>query len=157
MKVSVLLFAALREAVGERRLTLDLADGATLRDLASCLGESYPSARPLLPTVAFAIDNEYVPGDSALSEGNEVALIPPVTGGASTVESVESPPQDSLFWITTTPLEPHAQELMARVRGDEHGAIALFYGVVRNENEGRKVIRLEYEAHVPMALKKVAE
>ena len=150
----MLLFAAVREAIGERHLTLDLSEGATLRDLASCLAESYPSAGPLLPTVAFAVDDEYVRDDCVLREGSEVALIPPVSGGAATGESMESPPRDSLFWITTTPLEPHAQELMALVRGDEHGAIALFYGVVRNENEGRKVIRLEYEAHVPMARKR---
>src|SRR4051794_25361287 len=122
MRVSVLLFAAVREAVGERQLTLDLAEGATLRDLTSYLAASYPSARPLLPTVAFAIDDEYVRGNSVLSEGSEVALIPPVSGGASTLESRESPSRDSLFWITTAPLEPHAHELMARVRGDEHGA-----------------------------------
>src|SRR5579859_7232426 len=115
MRVSVLLFAAVREAVGERRLTLDLAEGATLRDLSACLAESYPAARSLLPAVAFAVDDEYVAGDRVLSEGSEVELIPPVSGGASTVESTESPPRDSLFWITTAPLEPHAQELMARV------------------------------------------
>lgn len=146
MKVSLILFAGLKDVVGRRDLCLEIGEGATIADLKERLAVEYPRVKPLLKTLVFAIDDEYVAFEEKLHDGAEVALIPPVSGGADT---------DRLFRITTEPM--HGKELAGLVRRDDSGAIALFYGVVRNNSEGRDVERLEYEAHESMALRKMRE
>lgn len=148
MKVSLLLFAGLRDAVGQRTLCMEFEDGATVSDLKRRLGVEYPRVEPMLKTVVCAIDDEYVPAEESLREGAEVALIPPVSGGA-----VETSP--GLFRLSHEVMDP--QQLVGLVRRDEAGAIALFYGIVRNHSEGRDVERLEYEAHESMAVRKMRE
>jgi molybdopterin synthase catalytic subunit len=148
MKVSLLLFAALREAVGQRTLSLELEEGSTIDDLKRRLAVDYPPVAPMLKTVVCAIDDEYVKPEASLREGVEVALIPPVSGGA-----VETTP--GLYRLTRDVMDP--QQLVELVRRDEAGAIALFYGIVRNHSEGRDVERLEYEAHESMAVRKMRE
>jgi molybdopterin synthase catalytic subunit len=148
MKVSLLLFAALREAIGERTLCLEFEDGATVSDLKRQLAVEYPRVEPMLKTVVCAIDDEYVQPEQRLREGAEVALIPPVSGG-----TVETTP--GLYRLTREVMDP--QQLAELVRRDEAGAIALFYGIVRNHSEGREVERLEYEAHETMAVRKLRE
>jgi molybdopterin synthase catalytic subunit len=151
MKVSLLLFAGLRELVGQRELAFELDDGATVDELKRRLGEAYPNARTALGSTVFAIDDEYVAFDERLNDGAEVALIPPVSGGAS--ESFDA--RGGLYRVTAEPLV--AQELTDLVRSDDCGAVTLFYGVVRDHSEGRDVERMEYEAHASMALKKLRE
>jgi molybdopterin converting factor subunit 1 len=151
MRVSLRLFAGLKDVVGRREMDMDVAEGSTVEDLKERLAVEYPGIRPLLRTLVFAIDDEYVSFEEKLRDGAEVALIPPVSGG----EGGSADPQTGLFRITTEPMQ--AQELADLVRRDESGAIALFYGVVRNNSEGRDVERLEYEAHETMALRKMRE
>ena len=81
MQTRVLLFAALREAAGVREVTLELPAGALVSVLRAHLGDQFPRIAPLLGNVAAAVNEEYVPGDHALTEGDVVALIPPVSGG----------------------------------------------------------------------------
>jgi len=125
-------------------LSLELDDGATVADLKERLARDYPRLGPILPRVACAIDDEYVAFEERLRDGAEVALIPPVSGGA-----------EELFRVTKDVMD--AQALVDLVRRDEAGAVALFYGVVRNHSEGRAVERLEYEAHESMAVRKMRE
>jgi molybdopterin converting factor subunit 1 len=146
VKVSLLLFAGLRDAIGQRHVRLELAEGSTVMDLIGSLEAEYPPLGPLLQRVVCAIDEEYVAREARLHDGAEVALIPPVSGGSR---------EDRLFRVTHDPLE--AGELVELVRRDEAGAVALFYGVVRNHNEGRQVERLEYEAHEPMAVRMMGQ
>lgn len=147
MKVTVQLFAVLRELVGQRQLELDLADGATIDDLRARLCADYPKVAPFLSAMVAAINEDYVPDSRTLRDGDRVALIPPVSGGA--VETAAH------FRVTEQALDPQA--LVELVRRDESGAVALFYGVVRNHNEGRRVIALEYEAYPEMAVRKLRE
>lgn len=143
--VNVRLFAGLHQLIGERDLTMELPDGATIGTLRDRLGEQYPVVQAFLPTLVCAVDEEYVPSEHVLRDGDQVALIPPVSGGGE------------LFDITSEPLEGRAEALMHAVRTDECGAVALFYGVVRNNNMGRTVQYLEYDAYPEMALKKMRE
>jgi molybdopterin converting factor subunit 1 len=80
--VNVRLFAGLHDLVGKRDLVLKLPDGATIGDLRDQLGEQYPVVQAFLGTLVCAVDEEYVPSEHVLSEGDNVALIPPVSGGA---------------------------------------------------------------------------
>jgi molybdopterin synthase catalytic subunit len=144
MNVTVRLFASVRELVGARTVSMQLDDGARVSELKRRFGEAYPAVEPLLKTLVFAVDDEFVAFDETLHDGAEVALIPPVSGG-----------DDSLYKITTEVLD--GQALVDLVQRAESGAVTLFYGVVRNHSEGRSVERLEYEAHESMALKKMRE
>ncbi len=145
MQISLRLYASVRDLIGSRCVDVELPEGARIDDLKALLGERYPAVRPVLKTVVFAMDDEYVAADARLRDGAEVALIPPVSGGAG------------LFELTTDALEPRQGELLDLVRRGESGALVVFYGIVRNNAEGRRVLRLEYEAHETMAVRKMAE
>jgi molybdopterin converting factor subunit 1 len=81
MRVRVRLFAVLRDAAGTAELELDAAPGATVADVAELVGKIHPALARHLPRVAYAVNRNYVQANVTLSEGDEVALIPPVSGG----------------------------------------------------------------------------
>jgi molybdopterin synthase catalytic subunit len=147
MKVSVRLFAGLSDLVGHREVELELAEGATVADLRERLVSQYPAVAPLMSTLVCAVDEEYVPNEHCLSPGDQVALIPPISGGSAA--------EADRFQVTREPLDP--QRLASLVRRDESGALALFYGVVRNHSQGRRVLYLEYDAYASMAVKKMQQ
>jgi molybdopterin synthase catalytic subunit len=149
VKVNVRLFAGLHDLVGQRLVSLELSEGATIADLRDRLSSQYPAVTPFLSTLVCAVDEEYVSSERSLRDGDEVALIPPVSGGAGTK------PATGRFEVTSEPLDPQA--LVDSVRKDESGAVALFYGVVRDNNRGRRVLHLEYDAYPSMAEKKLRQ
>jgi len=130
MQVSIRLFAGLRERAGTGARTLELADGATLGDVWPALGLGDEPAGLL-----YAVNKRYANGDTALADGDEVALIPPVSGGD--------------FRLTAEPLSLDA--VVREVQRDEAGAVATFLGTVRNRSRDRSVLHLEYEAYEGMA------
>jgi molybdopterin synthase catalytic subunit len=144
MRVNVRFFASLRELVGERTLAFELPDRATVADLQDQLSRRFPAVVPHLESLVCAVADEYVRSEHPLHDGDDVALIPPVSGGA-----------DGPFRVQTEPLDP--DEVFAAIRRDEAGAVVLFHGVARNDSEGRKVIALEYDAHAPLAEKKLRD
>src|SRR3954464_15689980 len=134
MEVTVLLFAMLRERAGTRQLTIELPDGARVRDALAALGDLAAG----LPLV-MAVNREYAPEDHVLDPGDELALIPPVSGGASSAVVHAR--------VTDQPLSLDA--LAARVRDPRAGAVVTFQGVTRD------VEKLEYEAYVEMAEERI--
>ena len=136
MQVSIRLFAGLRERAGTGARTLDLADGATLGDVWPALGLGDEPAGLL-----YALNKKYADGDATLADGDEVALIPPVSGGD--------------FRLTEQPLSLDA--VVREVQRDEAGAVATFLGTVRNRSRDRNVLYLEYEAYEGMAEETMAE
>ena len=144
MRVSVRLFAGLHDLLGQRNVTLELPERATVADLRTQLSREYPVVTPFLTTLVCAVGDEYVTADYPLHEGDDVALIPPVSGGS-----------DGPFAVTSEPLDPN--EVLAAVRKDESGAVVLFHGVARNNSDGRRVIALEYDAYPSLAEKKLRE
>jgi molybdopterin synthase catalytic subunit len=146
MRVEVALFAGLKELLGQPKVTLELDEGATVAELCDRLSETYPIVTPFLATVVCAVDEEFVSEEHLLREGDDVALVPPVSGGAGEAKA---------FLVTAEPLDQQA--LFDAVRVDEAGAVVLFHGVARNNSEGRRVVALEYDAYVSMAEKKLRE
>ena len=136
MQVLVRLFAGLREQAGTSRRELELADGATVSDVWPALGLGAEPAGLL-----YAVNRAYADRDTALSEGDEVALIPPVSGGA--------------FRLTQAPV--NLTSVVVAVVDERAGAIATFLGTVRAQSRGREVIALEYEAYEEMAEDVMAE
>ncbi|MFL5885680.1 MAG: molybdenum cofactor biosynthesis protein [Thermoleophilaceae bacterium] len=135
MEVTVRLFAMLRERAGASELTLDLPDGARVGDALQSLGDL---ARGL--PLVMAVNREYAPEDQVLDPGDELALIPPVSGG-STADVLHAR-------VVESPLSLEA--LVARVRDPRAGAVVVFEGVTR------EVERLHYEAYVEMAEERIA-
>ena len=126
------LFAGLRERAGTGARELELADGASVADVWPALELGDEPAGLL-----YAVNREYVTPDRPLSDGDEVALIPPVSGG-----------EDSTL-LTETPLSLDA--VVRAVASDEAGAVATFSGTARVQSRGRRVLYLDYEAYEPMA------
>jgi len=139
--VRVLLFAALREAVGEKTLELELRNSATLGDALAQLESQHAALARYRGRLLVAVNEERVPHATPLREGDEIALLPPVSGGA------ERP------WIDSAPLSLDA--LVREVSGPEMGGLVTFTGIVRNHARGESIERLEYEAYAPMAEKEL--
>jgi len=146
MHVRVRLFASYREAAGAGEVELDLADGATVGDAVAALRRRYPAIQPAGSDRALvaARNREYATRDTTLADGDEVALIPPVSGGA-----------DARIAVVATALSVDAA--IAAVRGDDSGGIVVFLGTVRDRSRGKRVRHLEYEAYPEMAEAKLRE
>jgi MoaE-MoaD fusion protein len=136
VQVRIRLFAGLRERAGTGSRTLELPDGATLGDVWPRL-ELGDEPQGLL----YAVNKRYADRAAAVSDGDEVALIPPVSGGD--------------FRLTAEPLSLDA--VVREVARDEAGAIATFLGTVRNRSRDRDVVQLEYEAYEGMAEETMAD
>ena len=93
MQVNVRLFAGLYQAIGEREVQLEVPEGADVTALRLRLADVYPVAKPFLESLVVAVDEEYVPGEYVLHEGERVAMIPPVSGGACEAERGLSSPR----------------------------------------------------------------
>lgn len=141
MKLQVKYFAAARERTGVLSEEHVLAKGATVAELKTALIAAHPSLEALLPHLRIAVDQEFASDDTALSDGAEVALIPPVAGGAG----------EPSFRVLDRPLS--VEDVMRAVSGAGQGGLVTFTGIVRNQTRGKAVQRLEYEAYEPMAVK----
>ncbi|MCM2335144.1 MAG: molybdopterin converting factor subunit 1 [Anaeromyxobacteraceae bacterium] len=141
MPVTVLFFAAARDAAGAAREVLDPAP-ATVGALRAALAARRPELARLLPRCRLAVDQEFAPDEAPLRDGVEVAVVPPVAGGAP------------CFRVTGEPLS--LDEVVAAVAGPGRGGVVTFTGNVRGETRGRRVLRLEYEAYGPMAERSLA-
>jgi len=154
MKARVRFFARLAEAAGTRETEVELGEGLSVGDAFRLLCQRFPELADHADSVMYAVNAEYVPPDHPLQAGDELALIPPVSGGSGG----RPEPVEGLFEVTAKPLDP--QRLVDHVRKDESGAVAVFVGVVRNNNLGRRVLYLEYDAYPEMAtrvMRQIAE
>lgn len=142
MPLTLRLFAALRESLGTDRLTTPLRDGDTpavvLRRLLDERGAAWTG--PLM----YAVNERYADADTALSDGDEIAFIPPLGGGAA----------DARVALGPAPLE--LARVVDRVTAPQRGGLVTFTGLVRDHFDGRAVQRLEYEAYEPMALRELS-
>jgi molybdopterin converting factor subunit 1 len=142
-RLTLKLFATLRERARASELQREFPEGATVAEIWSHLVREFPALSGHHDSVGFAVNQEYVEGDYSPRDNDEVAFIPPVSGGAES-------PWVGAITITREPIDVAALE--REVADPAAGAIVTFTGTTRRENSGRKVIRLEYEAYEPMAL-----
>jgi molybdopterin synthase catalytic subunit len=148
MKAKVRLFARLADLAGTRETEVELGEGLSVGEAFDVLCRRFPEMADLAGSLMYAVNAEYVTPDQPLRDGDELALIPPVSGGAP----------EGLFEVTAEPLDP--QRLADHVLRDESGAVALFLGVVRDNSMGRRVLYLEYDAYPEMAtrvMRQIAE
>jgi len=145
MRVRLLLFAAARERAGKSEISLEVTgEQARAADVLAAAVRSEPGLAAIAAQLRVAVNHAFVDGAAMVREGDEVALLPPVSGGAG-----------RLVRISVDPLV--AAHAIAAVSDAAHGAIASFCGVVREHSDGRRVHRLDYEAYVPMAERVMSE
>lgn len=140
VRITVRCFAAVREILGQEVLELELDEGTTVERLRSLLAEAAPEL--LRVPVAFAVNQGYAEAGRRLADGDEVAFIPPISGGSGRPELYR-------FELTHERIDPRPLE--AEVRSDRDGAVVTFAGVCRDHNDGAAVESLHYECYVDMA------
>jgi molybdopterin synthase catalytic subunit len=146
VRVTVKLFGSVREEAGSKELVLDLAEGALVENLRGLLEQRYPIFGRMGDRLAVSVNLEMASLETALAEGDEVAFLPPVAGGAGSC-TISSEPLDEC-------------SVAARVAGPDAGGVVSFVGAVRDRARGRAIKYLEYEAYPEMAereMQKIAD
>jgi molybdopterin synthase catalytic subunit len=141
MRIRVLFFGMLKDWAGRSDDSLELPEGATLGDLVHHYETRIPRLRDFAASIAMSVNQEYAGPDSRLKSGDEVGLLPPVSGGVPRAFIV----RDRI----------DSQGVLQTVKRPEDGAAVSFDGVVRNNTRGRRTLYLDYEAYDEMALKQM--
>jgi MoaE-MoaD fusion protein len=146
MRVRVLLFGVLKDIFHRSEDALDLSPGATVADLLKHYRELEPDKAKFLHSLALAVNQQYASHGDRLREGDEVALLPPVSGGAETVVPKES------YQCEIVRERIQTERILESMKHGEDGAVVTFEGIVRNHTRNRRTLFLDYEAYEPMAL-----
>jgi len=156
MKLKVMLFARLKELAGQETIEIDVDPESKIGDLWKLLCDRYPKLKTAESNVLFSQNQEFAGPQAELHEGDEVAVFPPVSGGCGDSEPVLRANADgNVIQIIRSPIP--FEPLIAQLSRPEDGAVVVFSGIVRDNTGGRKTRFLEYEAYVPMALRKMYE
>jgi molybdopterin synthase catalytic subunit len=152
MRVRVLFFGRLRDIVGRTEELAEVSEGARVEDLFERYGRSFPELAKFRASVVASVNQEFAEWRAPLASGDEVAFLPPVSGGANPAEAAVEENQCALVRMTIdTP------EIVAQLKAPPDGAVVVFEGIVRNHSGGRSTLYLEYEAYEAMALGKMRE
>jgi molybdopterin converting factor subunit 1 len=149
MRVRVLFFGQLKDIVGVAQEDAELSDGARVEDLFERYGRRFPKLAEFRASVAASVNQEYAAWRAPLESGDEVAFLPPVSGGQQTAVSGD------IFQLVREAI--HTPEIVEGLKAPEDGALVVFDGFVRNNFKGRRTLYLEYEAYESMALRKLRE
>jgi molybdopterin converting factor subunit 1 len=157
MRVRVLFFGVLKDLAGKSSENVDLREGASIRDLLAHYEAQIPRLKQSLGSVALAVNQEYASPDHELKTNDEVAFLPPVSGGSDRVagETPTEQPAGSRRYaqIVRDPID--SQRTVLRLKREDDGAVVVFEGTVRNQTRGRKTLYLDYEAYEEMALREM--
>jgi len=152
IQVRVLAFGMLKDALGAEGIPIELADGATVADLLAEVARRPAAAS--LQGIAVSVNAEYATGSRPLQDGDEVGLLPPVSGGTG-ADSLNLDSKQPTISLTREPIS--ADRLVAVAKQGEDGAVVVFDGIVRDNSRGRKTRFLDYEAYEEMAARQMAE
>lgn len=156
MRVRVLPFGILKEWLGPDAATVELPLGATVADLLEKLGAGADRANPLRG-IAVGVNAGYATASQVLQDGDEVALLPPVSGGAARPANTSDGSSGATDTVQLTRERIDSSELVDLAKAAEDGAVVIFDGIVRNNSRGRRTLYLEYEAYEEMALNQMRE
>jgi len=159
VQVKVRYFGMMKEIAGRDQEVVELGEGTCVADLFAQIRQRFPKFESFRGPIALAVNLEYSDGKTVLRDNDEVALIPPVSGGAITAGPLTAE--------TTLPLiSGHAQivsetihtaPILAAIKRPEDGAVAIFDGIVRDNSRGRRTLYLDYTAYEPMALRQMEQ
>jgi molybdopterin synthase catalytic subunit len=152
MQVRVLFFGKLKDIVGRTEEQAELSDGASVEELFARYGRNFPELARFRPSVVASVNQEFAEWRAPLSAGDEVAFLPPVSGGAIPAgQAVE----EDLYALVRRRIE--TAEIFEQLKAPPDGAVVVFEGIVRNHSGGRETLYLEYEAYEAMAIAKMRE
>jgi len=155
MKVRTKFFAAIKDIVGTPEVELELADGTTAGGLFQHYCEQYAGLQRYVNNTMISVNLEFVSPETRLQEGDEIAFIPPVSGGSEAGSRVSQAEGSAMIDIVESDLA--LEPLVQHVRKHSNGAVVTFLGVVRGFSRGRNVLYLEYEAYREMAVRKLQQ
>jgi MoaE-MoaD fusion protein len=163
MRVRVLFFGQLKDIVGVAAEDAELSEGARVEDLFQRYGRRFPKFGEFRASIAASVNQEYATWTSSLANGDEVAFLPPVSGGQDDDHPFGHGGQDvqrttyaeDVFQLVRQPINAH--EITEGVKAPEDGAVVVFDGFVRNSFMGKRTLFLEYEAYEGMAYAKMRE
>lgn len=147
MRVRVLFFGQLREIVGAGYQELEVPASSQVQTVFDVCSARFPGLAQFRPSLAASINEQYSAWDSVVSDGDEVAFLPPVSGGEAS--------EADIFRLVRAPIV--TSEIVDGLRSPEDGALVVFDGFVRNNFKGRRTLYLEYEAYESMAYTKMRE
>ena len=149
MKIGVLFFGVLKEVIGRSGETVDLPEGARVREVLFYYSREAPRFEVMIPSLAISVNQEYSGADRALRDGDEVGLLPPVSGG-SAEDGGEVRGE-----VRIVHQQIDAEAVVGSLKEPADGAVVIFDGVVRDNTRGRRTLYLDYEAYEAMALKQM--
>ncbi len=145
MRVRVLFFGMLKELVAKASDSIEMPDGALVRDVLAYYEARIPRLKESLPSLALAVNQQYAGPETKLKADDEVALLPPVSGGTGGAAG-------DTIRASIVRSKIDTQQVLTSLKRGEDGAALVFEGVVRNQTRGRKTLYLDYEAYEEMAL-----
>jgi molybdopterin synthase catalytic subunit len=145
MRINILFFGLARDLTEFDREQVDIAPGETVGDLQTRYESRFPRLREVAGSLLAAVNQEVADRSHILRDGDEVAFLPPVSGGT----------EDDFYRLTREPIP--TQNLAGQLKAPEDGAVVIFEGIVRNHSHGRKTLCLEYEAYEAMAVRKMEQ
>jgi len=162
MRVRVLYLGMLKDVAGREREEVELERGSRLQDLFAQLQHRIPRLNDLRNSIALAVNYEYSEAATVLRDDDEVALLPPVSGGSGQDGSVQTEAAEHVLplvsehaQIVAEPIDPTA--VLNTLKQPEDGAVTIFDGIVRNNSRGRRTLYLEYTAYEQMALNQMEQ
>jgi len=156
MQVRVLYMGMLRDIAGRGHEVVPLTDGSRLSDLYAELERRFPKLQGFRNSLALALNQEYADVAAELHDDDEVALIPPVSGGLTDDDSTAETPLPLISEHARLVGEPiKSAIILSAIKHPEDGAVAIFDGIVRNNSRGRRTLHLDYTAYEPMALRQM--
>jgi molybdopterin converting factor subunit 1 len=152
MRVRVLFFGQLKDIVGRSEEAAELGDGDRVEDLYALYGKRYPELARFRGSVVASVNQSFADWGARLAAGDEVAFLPPVSGGSQSPATLR---RRQFVELVREPIR--VSEIVSELKMPEDGAVAVFEGIVRNHSKGRISLYLDYEAYEGMALAKMRE
>ncbi|MBI2816155.1 MAG: molybdenum cofactor biosynthesis protein MoaE [Acidobacteria bacterium] len=152
MQIKVLFFGALKDIVGLAEECVIVEEGSNVGRLFQMYTERFPTLAPHSGSLLFSRNREFVRQEERLREGDEVAFLPPVSGGATDLDVQNAP---AIHRLTRDAIDTRA--LASELQRNRDGAVAIFEGVVRDHSGDKRTLYLEYEAYESMVLEKMRQ
>ena len=156
MRVRVLFFGMLKDMVGRAEEEAEIAEGADLAGVFAAYASRYPAVEALRGRIVMARNQEFAEPATRLAEGDEIAFLPPVSGGSVTAGDQTAEIREDRLYCAIVRTAINTRVLAASLLDGAEGAVVTFEGTVRNNTNGRTTRCLDYEGYVPMALKTMA-
>jgi molybdopterin synthase catalytic subunit len=155
MRAKVLFFGILKDVAGHAAEDAEFPDGADLRSVFDRYAARFPQFRQMAASIVVARNQEFAPLSAAIADGDEVAFLPPVSGGIAAPAAIES--AIDRHYVSLTRCAIDARAVARRMQTGAEGAVVTFEGTVRNNTKGRRTLCLDYDCYEPMALKMMAQ